>query len=60
MEFKLTCGDDSYSFQGDAAYRFDRHGLLVVTDGEGRQFTYSPSAWSLIEEPEHGSANFGM
>lgn len=39
------------TYGDDAEYHFD-HGVLVVRPGDGRRLTYSPNAWTYIEEPE--------
>lgn len=38
-------------FSGEAArYTVKDSGVLVVLDGKGRQLTYAPGAWWMIDE----------
>lgn len=49
----ITDDDGSYEhFHGDAKYRFNDHGWLVVTTEEGRRRTYGPMGWRYVEESE--------
>lgn len=51
MTFSLYDMDKSETqFGGAATYSFNDAGLLVVQTDDGRQFTYSPHAWSYIVE----------
>ena len=53
MEFTLHTADGYENFRGESWYSFTEHGLLVVTTEDGKQRTYSPSAWAFIEkDPE--------
>lgn len=36
-------------YSGEDSYRFDAHGLLIVTSG-GRETTYAPHAWEKLEQ----------
>jgi hypothetical protein len=58
MEFTLVFMGRTQHFTGAASYRFDKHGLLVIADGKGKQLTYAPSAWHYIEEDERPSGAF--
>lgn len=51
MGFQLHTTDGYENFTDDASYEFNDAGLLVVTTGEGNQRTYSPNAWTFIDEP---------
>jgi hypothetical protein len=53
MEFRVhnAAGYDSYG--EDATYTFNEAGLLVVHLGrDGGRLTYSPQAWTAVEEPD--------
>ena len=56
MDFTLVSNQRTQHFTGDASYRFDKYGLLVIADGRGKQFTFSPSAWFYLEEDERTGA----
>lgn len=49
MTFTLHTPDGSEQHNGNDAYRFTDHGLLVITAG-GKQTTYAPGTWTRIEE----------
>lgn len=59
MEFIVKSGDVEDFFHGDSSYRFDAHGLLVVTSEQGKQRTYSPNGWDYLEEDAPTSAYEG-
>ncbi len=54
MDFTLHALNDdgrfSQGFTGEASYEVGPSGALIVRDGRGKQFTYSPAAWFLVEE----------
>lgn len=49
MDFKLINDSDQTetAFTGDDRFRFDDHGLLVVTTGEV-ETTFSPAGWTRL------------
>jgi hypothetical protein len=52
MAFKLHNAAGYESFSDDASYEFNDAGLLVVRLGAGGGIlTYSPQAWTVVEEP---------
>jgi hypothetical protein len=60
MDFSLHSGDTEERFTGEEAryYVDEKHGLLHVTTGDGKQRTYSPSGWDYIEEAVPSGPNF--
>ncbi|UYM03449.1 hypothetical protein [Solicola gregarius] len=54
MAFKLFYPSDNTGafeeFDDEAKYRFNDHGLLVITTGDGVRQTYSPSAWLYVQD----------
>ncbi len=52
MTFTLHTTHSEETFGDAARYTFNKAGLLVVRTGDGRQRTYSPNAWTYIEEPQ--------
>ena len=60
MTFTLRTTDNDETFGDQARYTFNKAGLLVVRPGDGRQITYSPSAWVDIDEPEAKSAMYSF
>jgi hypothetical protein len=55
MAFKVHNAAGYESFPDDAAYEFNDAGLLVVRLGaDGGRLTYSPQAWTVVEEPARG------
>jgi hypothetical protein len=59
MDFSLHSGDTEERFTGEEArYRVDDKGLLIITTGDGKQRTYSPSGWDYIEEAASTGPNF--
>jgi hypothetical protein len=54
MAFKVHNAAGYESYADDASYEFNRAGLLVIRlGGEGGVLTYSPQAWTVVEEPDH-------
>jgi hypothetical protein len=54
MAFKLHNAAGYESFTDEASYEFNDAGLLVVRLGaDGGRLTYSPQAWTVVEEPSH-------
>jgi hypothetical protein len=52
MAFKLHNAAGYESFPDDASYEFNDAGLLVIRLGAGGgSLTYSPQAWTVVEEP---------
>ena len=45
-------GSVSENFGNDASYELHQTGALIVKDGRGKQLTYGPGSWWLIEEDE--------
>jgi hypothetical protein len=55
MGFKIHSASGQSRFGHDAIYSFNQAGLLVVHLGRGGgRLTYSPHAWTLVEEPDDG------
>ena len=55
MGFKIHSASGQARFGHDAIYSFNQAGLLVVHLGRGGgRLTYSPHAWTLVEEPDDG------
>ncbi len=54
MAFTLHGPKDSQLYGDEAHYRFNDHGLLVVHTGDGHELTFSPSAWSILEDGAPG------
>lgn len=54
MVFKLFYPSENTGaheqFDNAAKYRFNDHGLLVITTGDGMHRVYSPSAWLYVED----------
>lgn len=54
MDFTLHAQDDNgrfrQDFTGEASYEVAPSGVLIVQDERGRQVTYSPGAWFVVEE----------
>lgn len=50
MDFTLHTADQEEHFTGEARYTFIDGGFLVVYTSDGRRRTYSPSAWTYIDE----------
>jgi hypothetical protein len=52
MGFRVHHPSGYESFDGDATYNFNEAGLLVIHLGnQGGRLTYSPNAWTVVEEP---------
>jgi hypothetical protein len=52
MGFKVHHPGGYDSFGDEDSYAFNDAGLLVIRIGDGGgQLTYSPHAWSVVEEP---------
>ena len=51
MDFKLILDGtgSSQNYHGDATYRVEQNGVLIITDGEKRRI-YGPAAWFCIED----------
>jgi hypothetical protein len=45
-------GSVSETFGNDASYELHQTGALIVKDGRGKQLTYGPGSWWLVEEDE--------
>lgn len=60
MDFIVTSGDREDHFSGDDSYRFNEHGLLIVTTGQGQERTYSPSGWDHLEHSAQAGLAFGL
>lgn len=53
MGFKVHNASGYDDFDKDATYSFNEAGLLVVHLGRGGgRLTYSPQAWTVVEEPD--------
>jgi hypothetical protein len=53
MGFKIHSASGEAQFGQDAIYSFNQAGLLVINLGRrGGRLTYSPHAWTLVEEPD--------
>lgn len=53
MAFKLHHGAGYDTFGDDVTYNFNEAGLLVVHLGpKGGNLTFSPNAWTVIEQPD--------
>ena len=53
MGFKVHKASGYDDFGKDATYSFNEAGLLVVHLGrDGGRLTYSPQAWTVVEEPD--------
>lgn len=51
MDFTLHTADGYENFRDEDRYWFDKdHGHLITLRGNGERKTYSPNAWSFIEE----------
>lgn len=51
MAFTLHLKIGSQTFdRDDAGYDLNDAGVLIVTPGDGRRLTYSPSGWVGVEE----------
>jgi hypothetical protein len=54
MGFKVHNASGYESYADDATYGFNEAGLLVIKlGGNGGMLTYSPHAWTVVEEPDH-------
>lgn len=53
MGFRIHNASGYDSYDGEATYSFNEAGLLVVHLGrKGGRLTYSPRAWTVVEEPD--------
>jgi hypothetical protein len=57
MGFQLFVDADAppIEFGDRASYNFNNHGLLVITDDNGKRLTYSPMGWVRIEDQPNAS-----
>ena len=53
MAFRVHNASTYDDFDGDDSYNFNEAGLLVIHLGlKGGRPTYSPQAWTVVEEPD--------
>lgn len=53
MGFRVHSASSHEQFDQQATYTFNEAGLLVVhLGGRGGRLTYSPQAWTVVEEPD--------
>jgi hypothetical protein len=53
MEFKVHTASGYESYSDESTYNFNAAGLLVIHLGsEGGRLTYSPHAWTVVEEAD--------
>lgn len=58
MGFKVHSATGYDTFGNSISYNFNEAGLLVIHLGpDGGRLTYSPHAWTVIEEPD-GDGNY--
>ena len=54
MEFRVHNASGYDNYGDDATYTFNVAGLLVVHLGRNKgKLTYSPRAWTIVEEPDN-------
>ena len=54
MGFKVHSGTGYDTFGDGVSYSFNEAGLLVIHLGaRGGRLTYSPHAWTVVEEPDN-------
>lgn len=54
MAFTLLGPEGSQVYGDDASYRFADHGLLVIQTADGHELTFSPAAWSVLDDGAPG------
>jgi hypothetical protein len=54
MAFTLHSPTGTQEYGSDTRYRFNDHGLLVVHTADGHELTFSPSAWTMLDDSAAG------
>lgn len=54
MAFTLQGPAGTQTYGDDASYRFADHGILVIHTADGHSLTFSPAAWSVLDDGAPG------
>jgi hypothetical protein len=54
MAFTLQGPDGPQIYGDEARYRFGDHGLLIINTADGHELTFSPNAWSVLDDGAPG------
>jgi hypothetical protein len=54
MAFTLRGPEGSQTYGDDERYRFNDHGMLVIYTADGHELTFSPAAWSVLDDGAPG------